>query len=619
MAVLLRKTETKGKTEALEVVESARETVWAAPSFVADLFLGQFRSALLFPYPEQDPEDRCIGDAFCAKVAAFLKANLDADEVDRTGDLPKSVIDGLVQLGCFGMKIPKEYGGLGFSQTNYDRAIALIASHCASTAVWLSAHQSIGVPQPLKLFGTPEQKQKYLPKLAAGAISAFALTEPDVGSDPAKMTTMATPVDNGAAYLLNGEKLWCTNGPVADYLVVVARTPSIVEHGREKKQLTAFIVEKTMPGFEIVRRCDFMGIRGIQNALIRLTNVRVPKENVLWGPGLGLKLALTTLNTGRLTLPASCIGGAKRCLEICRRWANERVQWGQPIGRHEAIGVRLARMAANTFAMEAVTWYACALVDRGGADIRLEAAMAKMFSSEALWELVNDAMQIKGGRGYETAQSLKARGESPDPIERIMRDSRINTIFEGSSEIMRLFIAREALDPHLKVAGELFNPKAPLAVRLQSAWRMLKFYARWYPRQWFYNPRARTPGVPWALRGHLRFVRRASHRLARAIVHAMGRYGPGLERRQMVLWRAVDIGTDLFAMSAAVSRSARMLSRHPGDSTPQMLADHFCREARRRIRANFRQFFSATDRRAVKAASRFLDGDMAWLEEGIVR
>lgn len=618
MGLTARPMET-GRDEALQVVEAARETEWASPSLVAQLFMGRLRPELVFPYPEQPADDRRVGDAFCAKVAAYLKTAVDPEEVDRTGEFPAGYLDGLVRLGCFGMKIPKEYGGLGFSQTNYDRVIALIASHCTSTAVWLSAHQSIGVPQPLKLFGTPEQKKKYLPHLATGAISAFALTEPEVGSDPAKMQTTAEPVDGGDAYLINGEKLWCTNGTVADYIVVVARTPSIVDRGREKKQLTAFIVEKTMPGFSVAHRCDFMGLKGISNALLTFTNVRVPKENILWGPGLGLKLALTTLNTGRLTLPASCIGGAKRCLEISRRWANARVQWGVPVGQHEAVGVRLGRMAATTFAMESVTWLACAMVDRGGTDIRLEAAMAKMFCSEALWEIVNDAMQIKGGRGYETARSLKARGESPDPIERIMRDARINMIFEGSSEIMRLFIAREALDPHLKIAGELFNPKAAIGVRMQAVWRMLKFYAGWYPRQWCYDPRAHVAGVPWKLRGHLRYVRRTSHRLARSLVHAMGRHGPGLERRQMVLWRAVDIGTELFTMTATCARAARMSGRHPGDATPQMCADLFCRESRRRTNDHFRNFFSTTDKRATKVARRFLGGDMAWLEEGMVR
>ncbi len=603
------------KQEAMDVVEGSRETEWTHPSFVAELFMGRVQNDMLFPYPEQPADDRRIGDEYCARMATFLKT-YDPEEVDRTCKLPQTVVDGLTALGAFGMKIPKEYGGLGLSQTNYDRVIALISSHCTSTGVWLSAHQSIGLPQPLKLFGTPEQKKKYLPRIAAGAISAFALTEPGVGSDPAKTETTATPTPDGSAFIINGEKLWCTNGSVAEYLVVVARTPSITKNGREKKQLTAFIVERSMPGVEVAHRCDFMGLKGIENALLKFHDVRVPRENILWGEGLGLKLALTTLNTGRLTLPASCIGGARQCLRMARIWAAERVQWGAPVGRHEAVGQRLARMSAYTFAMEAVTWLTCAMVDHGGVDIRLEAAMAKMFASEALWEIVNDAMQVKGGRGYETALSLRARGEVGDPIERIMRDSRINLIFEGSSEIMRLFIAREALDPHLTVAGALFDPHAPIGAKLKSVVRMLGFYSRWYPKQWLYNWIAPTPKVPRALAGHLRFVQRRSHKLARSLVHAMGRFGPGLERRQMVLWRAVDIGTELFVMSATCGKAARLAAS--GESSAIALADLYCREARARIRKNFCSLMSRDDRRYTNVARAMLDGELRWQEAGIV-
>lgn len=606
------------KQAALEVVEAARETEWHHPSFVAELFMGRIRNDLLFPYPEQSAEDKAIGDTLIATIAPFLRAHHDPEAVDRTGIIPQTTIDGLVRLGCFGMKIPKEYGGLGLSQTNYDRVMAMICGYCTSTGVLLSAHQSIGVPQPLKMFGTPEQKKKYLPKLAAGAVSAFALTEPGVGSDPAKMTTTATPTEDGTAFILNGEKLWCTNGCIAEYIVVIAQTPGVAKDGKAKKQLTAFLVERTMPGFQVTHRCDFMGLKGIQNAVLQFTNMRVPRENILWKEGRGLKLALMTLNTGRLTLPASCIGGARLCLEICRRWANERVQWGAPVGRHEAISMRLARMAAQVFAMEAVTWFACAQVDRGGADIRLEAAMAKLFCSEATWDLVNDAMQIKGGRGYETTASLKARGESPDPIERIMRDVRINLIFEGSSEIMRLFIAREALDPHLKVGGALFEPRASTGAKLAAVVRMLGFYVHWYPRQWVYFAGG-APGLPGNLQSHYKFVQCNARKLARSLVHAMGRFGPGLERRQMVLWRAVDIGTHLFVMAATCARAAKMLQANPADRGPQELADLFCREARKKVKASFAEFMSADDAKYRQVAKKFLAGELAWLETDMCR
>ena len=445
--------------EALEVTEAARETEWRSPSFAGQLFMGRLLEELVFPYPEQSEEDRRIGEEYLQRVGAFLKAELNPDEVDRTGDLPPKVLEGLARLGCFGMKIPKEYGGLGLSQTNYNRVIALIASYCGSTAVWLSAHQSIGAPQPLLLFGTDEQKRAYLPRLAAGTVSAFALTEPGVGSDPANMETTATPVDGGNAYVLNGEKLWCTNGPVAEIVVVMARTPDVVVRGKERKQITAFIVEKSMPGFEVVHRCQFMGLNGIQNGVLRFTNLNVPKTNIIWGLGQGLKLALMTLNTGRLTLPAACVGTAKQCLRISREWGKERKQWGSAIGKHEAIAAKLAWMGSTIFAMDAMVWLTSALADHKTTDIRLEAALAKLFCSEACWRIADETVQIRGGRGYERADSLRARGEKPDPAERILRETRINLIIEGTSEIMRLFIAREALDPHMRIVGKAMDPR----------------------------------------------------------------------------------------------------------------------------------------------------------------
>lgn len=603
-----------GRDAALEIVEGARETEWENPSFVAEMFMGRTPWDIIFPFPAQSAADKQAGDLYLNKLERFLRDNVDSEAIDESGELSDELLKGLSEMGCFGLKIPAEYGGLGFSQTNYDRAMLMVASHCSSTAVLLSAHQSIGLPQPLKLFGTEEQKQEYLPKMAAGAVSAFALTEPDVGSDPAKMTTTATPTEDGEAFLLNGEKLWCTNGTIAKYMVVLAQTPPKVVNGREKKQITAFIVDIDMPGLEIAHRCRFMGLKAIQNAVLRFTNVRVPRKNIVWEEGRGLKLALTTLNTGRLTLPATCAGASKRCLEIVRDWVNTRVQWGVPVGKHEAISMRLARMASATFAMDAATWLACGLVDRGGADIRLEAAMAKMYCSEALWDVVNDAMQVKGGRGYETATSLKSRGERPDPIERIMRDCRINMIFEGSSEIMRLFMAREALDPHLSVAGALIDPRSSFGDKVKSFLNCAKFYSTWYPAQWLYNYWAPVPEVPANLRSHLRFVQRGNKRLGRSLFHAMLRFGPGLERRQMVLWRAVDLGCDLFMMAAVCAYAA-----HKADDRQAIeLADHFCRDARKRVKANFANFCSRDDAASKQLAKRFMDGDLTWLEEGAI-
>ena len=602
------------------MAEAARETEWKHPSFVAGLFMGRFRPELIIPFPEQSEEDRRIGDEFCARLDVFLRERLDPDEVDRTREIPAEVLKGLAELGCFGMKIPKEYGGLGLSQVNYNRAVMVVASWCGSTATWLSAHQSIGVPQPLKLFGTPEQKKKYLPRFAKGEVSAFALTELDAGSDPANMKTTATPVDDGAAYVINGEKLWCTNGPVADVLVVMAKTPSITVNGKERKQITAFIVEKTMPGFEVLHRCDFMGLKAIQNGVLRFTNMKVPSENILWGLGKGLKLALITLNTGRMTVPAAVTGMAKRALTMIRKWCNERVQWGSPIGQHEFVSAKISWMAAQTFAMDAVTWLGSSLADKGGADIRLEAAMAKLFCTEAGWRIADEAVQIRGGRGYETALSLKARGEEPIAAERMMRDARINLIIEGTSEIMRLFIAREAVDRHMKLAYDLFRPEVPLGAKIKTALRAALFYAVWYPRLWFHLawPPRYAGWMPGRLATHMRFAVRASHRLARGVFHSMVRFGPKLEKRQRTLGRIVDIGTDLFAMAATLSRAKSLHDRNPADRTPEELADVFCREARDRVNRNFSRLCCNDDVAEYRLANHVLEGRMAWLEQGVI-
>jgi alkylation response protein AidB-like acyl-CoA dehydrogenase len=468
------------------------------------------------------------------------------------------------------------------------------------------------------LFGTDEQKRRYLPRLASGTVSAFALTEPGVGSDPANMLTTAEPVDGGEAYLLNGEKLWCTNGPVAEVVVVMARTPSVSVGGRERKQITAFLVEKSMPGFEATHRCDFMGLKGIQNGVLKFTNVRVPKTNIIWGPGLGLKLALITLNAGRIAIPAGCVGTAKRCLQITREWAKERKQWGGPVGKHEAVAVKIGEMAATTFAMDAMVWLTSALVDRKTTDIRLEAAMAKMFCSEACWRIVDQTVQIRGGRGYETARSLRGRGEPGLPVERIMRDSRINMIIEGTSEIMRLFIAREALDAHMRVVSSLLGPGTP-GDKLRAALSAFGFYAVWYPAQWI--GMLGGPGFTALgprLAGHLAFVKRTSHTLARALFHGAMRHQTKLAYRQQLLGRLIDVGAELFAMAAACSKAQAMVRLQPSEQSPIELADLFCRLARRRIARSLDGLQRNEDRTLVRTAHGVLDGRFAWLEDGIV-
>ncbi len=580
----------------------------ARASFGLELFQGQLRPELLPPYP---PPPSAEAQGFLERLEAVLREHVDPDAIDREGEIPDAALEALAEIGAFGIKIPEEHGGLGLNQQDYCRAIGLLASHCSNTTVLLGAHQSIWVPKPLELFGTPEQQARYFPKLASGSISGFALTETEAGSDPAAMVTTAELSEDGEHWVLNGEKLWCTNGTRAELLVVIARTPDREIKGKLRKQYTAFIVETGWPGVEITHRCHFMGLRALYAGIVRFEDVKVPVANVLAEEGRGLKLALSTLNAGRLTVPSAAVGCAKWSLRVARRFAAEREQWGKRIGEHEAVAHKLAWIASHSFALEAMVTLSAALVDAGDADVRVEAALCKMYSSEVLWRIVDETMQIRSGMGYETAASLEARGKEPIGVERLLRDCRINMIFEGTSEVMRLFLAREALGPHLVRMKTM--AKANAKERLGAGLH----YAKWYPGT--YAPRMSRLDVDARLQPELAWVGSASKRLSRALVHAMLRHGTALAERQGLLGRCMEIGAELFAISAAVVR-ADAIVREGGPEADKAvrMASLFAGYARRRVEENFRALSDNQDAQALAVAKELLVSEHAWLERGSV-
>ncbi|WP_244208346.1 acyl-CoA dehydrogenase family protein [Arthrobacter oryzae] len=607
--------------DARAVAEAARETSWNQPSFAKGLYLGSFDLGLIHPWPEAPADDVERGEAFMARLTDFCRT-MSGRTIEREDRIPDEYLKGLAELGAFGMKIPREYGGLGLTLVYYGRALALLGSVHPSLGALLSAHQSIGVPEPVKVFGTPAQKQEYLPRCAAGAITAFLLTEPDVGSDPARMGSTAVLSDDGGYYVLDGVKLWTTNGVIAELVVVMALVPPRTDpDGTDHKGgISAFVVEMDSPGITVENRNTFMGLRGLENGVTRFHQVRVPAANRLGREGQGLKIALTTLNTGRLSIPALCVASGRWSLKIAREWSNARTQWGRPIGQHEAVGKKIAFIAASTFALDAVFELCAEMADAGQKDVRIEAALAKLWCTEISCLIADELVQIRGGRGFETADSLEARGERAVAAEQQLRDLRINRIFEGSSEIMKLLIAREAVDAHLAAAGDLASEDAPLSDKAKAAVGASGFYAKWLPKlvagagmdPRSYNDFGR-------LAKQLRYVERSSRRLARQTFYGMGRWQAKLEHKQAFLGRIVDIGAELFAMAACCSRAEMLLRTQPErGASAYELAEAYCEQARVRVDEYFDRLWRNTDDADRVLARKTLAGDYAWLEAGVL-
>ncbi len=616
----------------MERIEEARERLTGA-SFMAGLFVGRPDFNLLFP-PEEPAEEREAGEAYCRKIEAFLKAEVDPDEIERTGKIPEPTLTSLFQLGAFGMKIPKEFGGLGFSYTNYGRVLTVIASWSNILSLTVAVPQSIGIAMPILLFGNQDQKQKFLPLVAREEISAFALTEPMTGSDAANIQTEAVLDPSGTHFVVNGEKLWCTNGSIARFITLVARVPAKRAHheGRlawhatpggteaEDRVHTAFILDMTTPGVEVRQRCQFAGCRGIENAHIVLRNAHIPRENVIGDIGKGLRYALTILNVGRaISIPAICLGMAKQAWQPTLDRTNTRVTFKRPLSERQTQAMRVGRMAANLFAMEALASLVWRMADQKTYDIRIEAAIAKIFCSEQTIHFLKDAQTIFGGMGYETADSKRLRGEPAFIMEQLVRDAEMYRIGEGATDVLRPFVAREGLNPHLERGRTYFEEERKAGRRAIEFLKLIRYYVPWYLRQWKRQPLPpRAEARHARVRPKLLFVERAGRRLARAILYAMAIHREGLRDDQGRQNRIEMVGEDLLTV-AATALHAEALERVHGHGEAWDLADEFSRHATQRIQANIAQIVRNDDPIPTAVGRRALRGDYAPLTRGTIQ
>jgi acyl-CoA dehydrogenase family member 9 len=580
-------------------IQQAEELLFAGPQalgFAKGLFQGHFVADWVMPYPRIPAAQQAELDGSLSELRQFLDEHLDPAEVDQKADIPRSVIDGLGRVGVLGMTAPKEYGGHGFSQMANCKILEEIGRRCASTSVFVNAHHSIGI-RALLLFGTHEQKQRWLPKLSTGEqLGAFALTEKEAGSDAANVQMQARPSEDGSHFVLNGEKRYITNAAIADVLTVMARTPVPGKDG--KTSITAFLVTPDMPGFEMLEaRMPKMGIRGTATGRFALRDVKVPKENILGPPGKGLKVALTVLDFGRTTFGACCTGAAKTCLRLAIEHANTRKQFNKTLGNFHLVQKKIARIAADAYAMEAMTTITAALIDRGLEDYMLETAMLKVFTTERLWECINDVFQIYGGSAYFVDL----------PLERMMRDARINQIGEGANEVLTSFVAlvgmrgpgmefKEIYDTMMKPTRERGIAKAWAAgkQRLGATVRVPEIPVHSAELRWFANQLGR---LIW--------------RFNVAVNRALITYREPILDMQLVQERIANAAMDLFASTCVLSRYDTEIpfsQRNGNSSSPdQLAADLFLRQSFRRIR-HFLAGLTDNDDKSVLATAKSVLG-----------
>jgi acyl-CoA dehydrogenase family member 9 len=574
-------------------IQQAEELLFAGPQavgFAKGLFQGHFVADWVMPYPRIPAAEQTELDETLGELRQFLDQHLDPAEIDRQADIPREVIDGLGRVGVLGMTAPKEYGGHGFSQMANCKVLEEIGRRCASTSVFVNAHHSIGI-RALLLFGTHEQKQRWLPKLSSGEqLGAFALTEKEAGSDAANVQMQARPTEDGSHFILNGEKRYITNAALAHELTVMARTPVPGKEG--KTAITAFLVTPDMPGFEILEaRMPKMGIRGTATGRFALRDVKVPKENILGPMGKGLKVALTVLDFGRTTFGACCTGAAKTCLQLAVEHASTRKQFNKTLGEFELVKKKIARIAADAYAMEALTTVTASLIDRGLEDYMIETAMLKVFTTERLWECINDVFQIHGGSAYFFDL----------PLERMMRDARINQIGEGSNEVLTSFIALVGMrGPGMEFKEIYDTMMKPSRDRMSKAWAagMNRLGAT-----------IRLPDVPVQseqLRAHARQLGRLIWRFNVAVNRALITYREPILDMQLVQERIANAAMDLFASTCVLSRhdSEIQFARRNGDAAlpDHSAADLFLRQSFRRIRRSLTGLTDNDDKALLAAA-----------------